>query len=192
MLSRTKMCVLTCSLFFFVFAFRFCFSFLFFFWIPWASCTRPIRHTYPLVTTQCSTNVPVQWLLTRLEHLLVAATTPADAILYVVAIYLSSEESIYKAVFWRRLRMLEQQSSLPDLQRHAHEGYCRCNARPVDISLVFTGEVVRTKPRQKRQILGYADAKDCPLYAQNGTKDFIRHLHKGHEAQWKLVLAAYY
>ena len=34
------------------------------------------------------------------------------------------------------------------------------------------------------------DGQECPLYTQNGTKALIRHLHKRHEADWKLVLVA--
>ena len=34
------------------------------------------------------------------------------------------------------------------------------------------------------------DGKECPLYTHNGTKASSRHMHKDHEAEWSLVLAA--
>ena len=53
--------------------------------------------------------------------------------------------------------------------------------------------MVPSGPNQGKRViccLDCGDAKDCPIYTHNGTKAFIRHSHKGNEAQWDLVLHA--
>ena len=120
-----------------------------------------------------------------LQHLLLSICHPKGAM-------------ITPVIAWQGLPMLQQESSFIPGSTTTHESERRCNFGSEDVPCLgqlhdlFTGGSVRTEPGMHVETLSAWRRRQgvSSVHPQRATKALTRLLHRGHDAERKLILAA--